>query len=209
MAPNLPGYYYDEDKGKYFKIVPDSASVTRSKYSTTAVAEAKKQKHDLAGEALKSSQELEKREEHQKRRLRHQIQRSVILSLDALGGELGGHEGRVQSAAAEIWAKGLGKNDFIQWPHPLRSGDPRSIRHFIRDSATGAIAYAMDYPGHRSCFANVPNPLIAMAIRVCIPVPDPLQDPNSVARLRMEHAKPLGLHPDSEVGHESFIDERH
>lgn len=45
MAPNLPGYYYDEDKGKYFKIVPDSASVTRSKYSTTAVAEAKKQKH--------------------------------------------------------------------------------------------------------------------------------------------------------------------
>ncbi|KAL8797423.1 MAG: hypothetical protein Q9182_007200 [Xanthomendoza sp. 2 TL-2023] len=44
MAPEIPGHYFDQVKGKYFKIVPDwSSTAARSTYSTTAVAKAEHQ----------------------------------------------------------------------------------------------------------------------------------------------------------------------
>lgn len=45
MAPKLPGYHYDAEKGKYFKIILDCASTTGSKYSKTAVKKTEHQKH--------------------------------------------------------------------------------------------------------------------------------------------------------------------
>lgn len=69
--------------------------------------------------------------------------------------EHGTHEGHLRSAALEIWAKQLRRHDFVQWPGPSRSNNPRSIRHFIQDPATGAIAYSMDY-SQDSSFPNSP-----------------------------------------------------
>ncbi|KAL8682745.1 MAG: hypothetical protein Q9186_001256 [Xanthomendoza sp. 1 TL-2023] len=147
MVPNIPGYYYDEDKGKYFKIVPDWTSTAAwSKYSTTAIAKAEHQKI-----------ELRKGDERQ-RQMRHQVQRSVILRHHPLGRmlglerELGGHEGRIRSASAvvDIWATALTRTPLIDWPGPDRPSNPMSIRHFIRDPATGAVAYSLDYPGCRT-----------------------------------------------------------
>ncbi|KAL8912662.1 MAG: hypothetical protein Q9171_002387 [Xanthocarpia ochracea] len=129
----------------------DCASSTGSKYSKTAIAEAEHQKY-----------ELKKRDGHWARQKRQQIQRSMILRLHPLGGMLGlerehgGHEGHVQSAAAEIWAKDLRRHDFIQWPGSGLSDNPRSIRNFVQDSATGAIAYSLDCSTERSYPPNVP-----------------------------------------------------
>ncbi|KAL8811984.1 MAG: hypothetical protein Q9200_001382 [Gallowayella weberi] len=152
MAPNIPGHYFDEDKGKYFKIVPDwSSTAARSKYSTRAVAEAERQKADLR-----------KRDERQ-RQMRHQVQRSSVLRLHPLGGalglerELGGHEGRTRgaSATAQIWAKALTRKPLIHWPGTARLGPSGWIGDFIRDPATGVFAYSMHYPDN--IVANAPE----------------------------------------------------
>ncbi|CAO1602277.1 hypothetical protein XANCAGTX0491_005903 [Xanthoria calcicola] len=194
MAPQLPGYYYDEEKGKYFKIIPDCASATASKYSKTALARTEHHRH-----------ELKRRELQQRRQKEHHIQRSGILRLHPLGGMLsldrehGTHEGHLRSAALEIWAKQLRKYDFVQWPGSSRSNNPRSIRHFIRDPATGAIAYSMDY-SQDSCFPNSPC--------VCVPVEDPCETPNTVGRTWMDHATPLRFCPASEISSMSISPSR-
>lgn len=48
MAPQLPGFYFDEEKKKYFKIQPNHIAPSNAKYSSSNVKHeqhlAKKQK---------------------------------------------------------------------------------------------------------------------------------------------------------------------
>lgn len=46
MAPDLPGYYFDRAKGKYFKIVPNQHATANTSYSKAAVA-AKEVRHGV------------------------------------------------------------------------------------------------------------------------------------------------------------------
>ncbi|KAI4178229.1 MAG: hypothetical protein LQ346_007519 [Caloplaca aetnensis] len=38
MAPDLPGFYFDRAKGKYFKVVPNHHATATTSYSKAAVA---------------------------------------------------------------------------------------------------------------------------------------------------------------------------
>lgn len=76
-----------------------------------------------------------------------------MLSLER---ECGAHEGHLTSTALEIWAMQLRQHDLIQWPGSSRPDNPSSIRQFIQDPATGAIAYTMDYSKHSS-YPNSPQ----------------------------------------------------
>ncbi|KAI4253021.1 MAG: hypothetical protein LQ352_003944 [Teloschistes flavicans] len=123
MPPEIPGYVYDEER----------------------LAEDQRRKEDLL-----------ERTKFRQRQWKQQIQRSVILSMHPLGGfmgvqrEHGSHEGRIETANNQIWAKGLKQESFIiQGPRPLpdQSGD---IRHFVHEPNTGAILYFPSWSENRS-----------------------------------------------------------
>ncbi|KAL9585038.1 MAG: hypothetical protein Q9212_001753 [Teloschistes hypoglaucus] len=131
MPAKIPGYVYDEGKGKYFKILPDHAVPSGSSYSRTAVAEGERRTEDLL-----------KRDEFHQRQLRHQVQRSVILGLHPLGGfmgvqrEHGSHEGHQLSDATAL---GIEKAPIL---HTIRMGPP------VRDEGGDNRPYIATTPAY-------------------------------------------------------------
>ena len=45
MAPNMPGFYFDQAKGKYFQIQPNHIAPKGSKYSEQSVKKEKEATH--------------------------------------------------------------------------------------------------------------------------------------------------------------------
>ncbi|KAL8933971.1 MAG: hypothetical protein Q9211_005475 [Gyalolechia sp. 1 TL-2023] len=186
MPSDLPGYYWNESRRKYFKIVEDHAATASSSYSKAAVAEEEQKKKDR-----------KKLEEFSNRVQESRVPRNTLLQGHPLGGnlalqrELGSHEGHIASATAAIWAKGLDPKPFIERLGPSGPEEPyRQIRHFIRDPGTYAIAYTMnwsEYTGH----ANAPS--------VVVMLPNPARAVNDVDRYFLDPGKSLGLMPLSEL----------
>ncbi|KAL9025854.1 MAG: hypothetical protein Q9196_005391 [Gyalolechia fulgens] len=186
MPSDLPGYYWNESRRKYFKIVEDHAATASSSYSKAAVAEEEQKKKDR-----------KKLEEFSNRVQESRVPRNTLLQGHPLGGnlalqrELGSHEGHIASATAAIWAKGLDPKPFIERLGPSGPEELyRQIRHFIRDPGTYAIAYTMnwsEYTGH----ANAPS--------VVVMLPNPARAVNDVDRYFLDPGKSLGLMPLSEI----------
>ncbi|KAL8648235.1 MAG: hypothetical protein Q9210_005112 [Variospora velana] len=183
MPPVLPGFYYNRERRKYFKITPNQhASGASSSYSKAAVA--KEETNYKEGNKL---------EEWHERLRKSRVERNHIIQAHPLGGmvglrrELGNQEGRTDFAAAAVWAKGLERYNFIEKPAPSDAEPTRNIRDFIRDPGTGAIIWTEDWSSHPH-HVNVPQ----------VPIPAPDGSPNNVSRYLMDDGKPLGVMPDSE-----------
>ncbi|KAI4132360.1 MAG: hypothetical protein LQ338_000708 [Usnochroma carphineum] len=157
MPPNLPGFYYDEQRRKYFKIIPNQHATARFSHSKAAVDE-ERMRYRLNG-LVQEGKELE--EWHNQLR-KTRVKRNHLLQVHPLGGtiglrrEVGYQEGHTDFATAAIWAKGLERYEFIEKSTPPEPEPTRNIRQFVRDPGTGAIAWTedwSDYPSH----VNVPQ----------------------------------------------------
>ena len=98
-ARNIPGFYYDESKKKYFKILANHVAPQGSKYSQAAISKYSEE------EAIHK-----RRNAHEKRTIEQRIQRSKALNHSLCGGfGLGRETGVVEGGAPvlEAWAQRL------------------------------------------------------------------------------------------------------
>ena len=129
MPPNeLPGYYYDEARRKYFKIQENHLAPPGSNYSKTAI----KRGTELAL-AQKREQDREEMEREQT------IQRSQLLQHSLLGRELGFRKDGT-GVRWDVWAAGLQRRKALQVE---REGSD-NISQFIFDELTGSLIIAAD-----------------------------------------------------------------
>ncbi len=138
MPPALPGFYYDAEKKKYFKIQPNhvAAHGSASKYTKAAVTnEAEEQR------------ERKRRKVFEEKESKTRIRRSRVLESPLSGGwgitrELG--IGRSASGAAvmmmmmRVWAQGLRGEEVASF---RRHGDGGS-GVFVLDADVGILTYA-------------------------------------------------------------------
>lgn len=147
MARLIPGFYYDEEKHKYFKITPNHQAPQGAKYSQEAMAQAvrAKQRKDNM-EALPCLR----------------IQEAAIM-LHPLGGSLGLQRQSGLRAAGlgglmEAWASGLVRRPYF--PHFLELEPKPHIQQFIVDDATDSFFYTtftMDGRPHLVRYAFIPH----------------------------------------------------
>ncbi|KAL6720232.1 hypothetical protein ACLMJK_002153 [Lecanora helva] len=125
-AHNIPGYYFDEAKLKYFKILPNHVAPQGSKYSRGALQKASEE--EAARDRLKAYEQTV---------FKQKIQRSKVLT-HVLIGDIGlGREIRVtkvgQPVTPKAWAQGLERmNTWERMYHSL----------FEFDDATEALILA-------------------------------------------------------------------
>ncbi len=126
MPPiELPGYYYDEVKKKYFKIQENHVVPPSSKYSKMRI----KRETELAL-ARKRQQDREQLEREQT------IQHPKVLQHSLLTREIGcRRDGTV--VRWDVWAEGLERREALR----LNSCD---ISQFIFDELTGSLIIAGD-----------------------------------------------------------------
>ena len=129
MPPNeLPGYYYDEVKKKYFKIQENHLAPPGSNYSRTAIKR---------GTELALAREREQDREQLERE--QTIQRSQLLQHSLLGRELGFRKDGT-GVRWDVWADGLQRSKALQVE---REGSD-NISQFIFDELTGSLIIAAD-----------------------------------------------------------------
>lgn len=129
MPPALPGFCYDAERKKYFKIQADhvAASGSASKYSKAAVKrEAEEQR------------ERKRRKLHDERERKMRVQRSRMLA-SPLGGGCGvtrehGVTVFERSTMMRAWAQGLERKKVMEYEQP-NGGSGR----FLFDSAIGVL----------------------------------------------------------------------
>ena len=129
MPPNeLPGYYYDEVRRKYFKIQENHLAPPGSKYSRTAI----KRATELA---------LTRERDHDCEQLAREqtIQRSLLLQHSLLGRELGFRNDET-GLRWDLLADGLQRRKALQVE---REGSD-NISQFIFDELTGSLIIAAD-----------------------------------------------------------------
>ena len=127
MAPTeLPGYYYDEVKNKYFKIQENHLASPSLKHSRGALR--KEAEFAVARNRKRDREQLEREQT---------IQQSRILGQSLLGREIGCKK---HGAAVrwDAWAKGLVGEELLRKP-----GDHDDISHFIFDELTGSFIFAV------------------------------------------------------------------
>ena len=129
MPPNeLPGYYYDEVKKKYFKIQGNHLAPPGSKYSRTAIKR---------GTELALAQ---KREEDREQLEREQtVQGSKLLQHSLLRRELGSRKDGT-GVRWDVWADGLQRRKALQ----VEREYSHIISQFIVDELTGSLIIAGD-----------------------------------------------------------------
>ncbi|PMD38873.1 hypothetical protein L207DRAFT_530339 [Hyaloscypha variabilis F] len=98
---DIPGYYYDKDKKKYFKIQPSGATPPTSIYSQQDIKKRKLTEEKAASRALTIARE------------RGRIKRLKILSKSLAGGLLAREIGQDGPDAAQILADGLVSQGYI------------------------------------------------------------------------------------------------
>ena len=127
MPPNeLPGYYYDELRRKYFKIQENHLAPPGSNYSRTAIN--KGTEFALARGREQDRRELERDQT---------IQRSKLLQRSLLGRELGFRKDG-PGVRWDVWADGLQRRKALRVD---REGLD-NISQFIFDELTGSFIIA-------------------------------------------------------------------
>lgn len=129
MPPTeLPGYYYDEVKKKYFKIQENHAVPPSSKYSRRGI----KRETELAL-ARKRQQDREQLEREQT------IQHSKLLQRSLLTREIGCWKDGT-GVRWDVWAEGLERREALR----VEIDDCCDISQFIIDELTGSLIIAGD-----------------------------------------------------------------
>lgn len=130
MPPALPGFYYDAEKKKYFKIQANhvAAHGSASKYSKAAVRkEAEEQR------------EQKRRKLFEQRERKMRVQRSRVLESPLGGGwgvtrELGVTAMLESGTVMRAWAQGLERKKVVDYEHPEGGSGA-----FVFDSALGML----------------------------------------------------------------------
>ena len=137
MAPVIPGFYYDYEKQKYFKVQPNhvAAQGPASRYSKAAVKR----------EAV-DQREQKRRKTFEQRKGKTTIKRSQVLNDPLAGGcgvtrELGLNDTKSTTNMMRAWAQGLESRKVLSSRH-------RHSGTFVFDKAMGVLTYAMMLRGH-------------------------------------------------------------
>lgn len=132
MPPALPGFYYDAEKNKYFKIQPNHAAAHGStgKYSKAAV------KKDAEEQREQKRRKLFEEQERQTR-----IKRSRVLE-SPLGGGWGitrelGVAKLERGTVMRAWAQGLQRREVSNFRHQDAGSGP-----LVFDTDTGILTHA-------------------------------------------------------------------
>lgn len=138
MPPALPGFYYDAEKTKYFKIQPNHVAAHGSarKYSKAAVKKDAEERRE---------QKRRKLFEQRERKMR--IQRSKVLESPLSGGwgvtrEVGATRLECDTLV-RAWAQGLQRKDVLNYRRPDDASGA-----FVFDTATGVLTYAETLGGN-------------------------------------------------------------
>jgi len=124
MSPrNIPGFYYDEAKGKYFKIQPSHIAPNGSPYSNDVV------RKEARGQIVRKCQKLFEEKTLKQRTQRSKILGNALLGCSGLEREGGSSLDR-RSVIDKAWALGLEKTAILE------TWGPGAL--FARDEATGA-----------------------------------------------------------------------
>ena len=134
MAPVIPGFYYDHEKGRYFKVQPNHVAThgSASKYSKAAVKrEAEEQREQKRRKVL----------EQKKREMT--IKRSKVLDDPLAGGwgitrELGLNGTESTTTMVRAWAQGLESRKVSGFRHHDGGGSGT----FVFDKVMGVLTYA-------------------------------------------------------------------
>ena len=129
MPPTeLPGYYYDEAKKKYFRILENHAVPLSSNYSRSGI----KRETELAL-ARQRQQDRERLEREQT------IQHSKVLQHSLLTREIDCRkDGR--GVRWDVWAEGLERKEAFR----VGIDNCCDITHFVFDELTGSLVIAGD-----------------------------------------------------------------
>lgn len=132
MPPALPGFYYDAERKKYFKIQPNhvAAHGSASKYSNATV---KKE--------VEEQREQKRRKLFEQREMKMKIKRSKVLE-SPLGGAWGvirelGVAKPESSTIMTAWAQGLQSKEVSDFRR--QDGDSGT---FVFDTAMGILTHA-------------------------------------------------------------------
>ena len=123
--PDLPGFYYDREKGKYFKVIKSHQS-TGAGYTAEKAAQKDSEMQQNAQKALSHGR----------------LHRSLAFR-HPLHGDLGLHRelGSVERCRSQslAWAAGLSFQNSWNFRIPCDDGVFKRLNQFIYDSAVGAV----------------------------------------------------------------------
>ncbi|KAI9836192.1 MAG: hypothetical protein M1819_001529 [Sarea resinae] len=134
MEQSIPGYFYDKEKKKYFKILPHHAAPAGSQYTKENVKK------------LKDGERKRKRDGEHAARLQRRVQRSKAMGhpiVGALGLER--EQGRIPVSGSglrwgEVYARELDRRVILDMQCLPSTA---SLTRFAIDSQTGAIVFAL------------------------------------------------------------------
>ena len=126
---NIPGYYYDESKQKYFKIIPNHLATLGSPHSQAAVQKAAQAQIARKRLDLFEAKELEQRTQ-KSRILRHPLLGHAGLARESSSSV------NVSLANTHSWAQGLERTKCMESMHIGRTWT-ESCALFAYDKATG------------------------------------------------------------------------
>ena len=133
MPPALPGFFYDAEKKKYFRIQPNHVA---------AHASARKHSQAALRKEAKEQREQKRRKLFERREKKMRLQRSRVLASPLGGGcgvarELGLTKPDDSTIAMRAWAQGLRRKEVLGY----RCADGGSGA-FVFDTAAGVLTYA-------------------------------------------------------------------
>lgn len=147
---NIPGFYFDKAKNRYFKVQPSHLAPHGSKYSKDAVKLREKT------ETLQMEAHATERQIQRERLLRSTVLQHPLGGRLSLQREVGYHAHAVNNTMAS-WALGLVKEGFIE-----KHGHLNSVGCLISDDAIGGLIYTtphtvayVKYPIHILRVANL------------------------------------------------------
>ncbi|KAJ5143736.1 uncharacterized protein N7515_002523 [Penicillium bovifimosum] len=130
MAREIPGFYYDEDKKKYFKIEANHAAAPNAQYSQQSVKRRRIEK-ETREKTAQSQQRIAKETVRKATSLRH-----PLVNLQREMGILGFSSTARQEQRARIQASQLHRTDlhrFEPWPNTY------GISHVLRNPRSGTL----------------------------------------------------------------------
>ncbi|KAL8868070.1 MAG: hypothetical protein Q9174_005240, partial [Haloplaca sp. 1 TL-2023] len=142
MAPNIPGFTFDEAKGKYFKIISNHHATSAGSYTIATVTKNQE-----------SSLHLQQEADHKTRVDKELIKRSSAIQWSSASTGLMGHDrerGAYDSQMGDVWrqawADGLERIPFVQRLMPLgEAQNARDIRRFVLDEVSGSVIFVLNH----------------------------------------------------------------
>ncbi|KAJ5211536.1 uncharacterized protein N7498_003182, partial [Penicillium cinerascens] len=141
MAPEIPGFYFDPEKKKYFKIQANHVAPPGSQYSKESVKRKRREQ-----------EKCHKRVHLKQRESRETVRKAGFLHHPLVGAdrEIGSrlpasarHDQQARVYASQLWKKKL--HQFEPWPKDY------SIRHVVRNPRSGILIAS----GHRGGESSV------------------------------------------------------